>query len=120
MRLPWRRNQTDETTLPKEVQDYYQAEKRQRVGVASLLAVGTLIATVVLAVGIFFGGRWVWRHTVNRPKTGDTASVQAPDDKTSSSTVKTNSGSSTLGTPGSNSGTSGSQTGSSASGGSSS
>ena len=87
MRNPFKRQpKADEVTLPKEVQDYYEAEKRERVGVASMLAIGTLVVTVILALGIFFGGRWVWRHTLHHnPKTTTVATVKAPDDKTSSS-----------------------------------
>jgi len=91
LKLPWRQQSADQANLPQEVQQYYQAEQRERMGVASLLALGTLIVTVLLAAGIFFGGRWVWRHTAerNRSKTNvaTTGTVQAPDDKTSSSTT---------------------------------
>lgn len=58
---PFNRNRNQDSTLPEEVKDYYQAEKRERAGVAGLLAVGTLIVTVVLAIGLFFGGRWLYR-----------------------------------------------------------
>lgn len=82
-----KRKKTDDSKLPKEVKEYYEAEKRDRVGVASLLAVGTLIATILLVIGLFFGGRWVWRHTVDRDKGSEgVATVQAPDDVASSST----------------------------------
>lgn len=47
--------------LPKEIEEYYTAEKRERRGVAGLLAVGTLLVTILLAVGLFFGGRWAYR-----------------------------------------------------------
>ena len=95
MKLPWKRKKSDDVSLPKEVQDYYQAEKREKVGVASMLAIGTLIVTVLLAFGIFFGGRYVWRHLMHPDKkSGDTtATVQAPDDQTSSTTSKASSGS---------------------------
>jgi len=56
-----KRKTTDTTDVPKEVQDYYQSERREHVGVAWLLALGTLLLTMALAVGLFFGGRWVYR-----------------------------------------------------------
>lgn len=58
--------------VPAEVQEYYQAEKRERTGVAWLLALGTLLATVLLAIALFFGGRWLYRTIFNKdePKTG--------------------------------------------------
>jgi len=42
--------------VPKEVKEFYQAERRERVGVAWLLALATLITTVLVAFGLFFGG----------------------------------------------------------------
>lgn len=56
---PWRRNQED--NVPTEVKDYYQSERRERVGVAWLLAIGTLLATLAIVIALFFGGRWAWR-----------------------------------------------------------
>ena len=47
--------------VPEEIQDYYQTERRERAGVAWLLAFGTLVVTILLAGGIFFGGRWAYR-----------------------------------------------------------
>lgn len=55
-----RRNQ-DDPNVPQEVQSYYQAEKRERTGIAWMLALGTLVATVILAIGLYFGGRWLYR-----------------------------------------------------------
>ncbi len=67
---PFKRKQTNQPAIPTEVKDYYQAERRERVGIAWLLALATLVATVVLAFGLFFGGRWVYRK-INKhsPKT---------------------------------------------------
>lgn len=55
-----RRKQTNDV-LPEEVRDYYQAEKRQRTGVAWVLALVTLLVTFLFAAALFFGGRWVYR-----------------------------------------------------------
>ncbi|MBI1857089.1 hypothetical protein HY003_02720 [Candidatus Saccharibacteria bacterium] len=49
------------TNAPVEVQDFYRAEKRERVGVAWLLALATFVVTIVLALGLFFGGRFIYR-----------------------------------------------------------
>lgn len=61
----FRRN-TDEDTVeipavPEEVQTYYQEEKRERKWLAWLLALGTLLATVLITLGLFYGGRYVYR-----------------------------------------------------------
>lgn len=50
-----------EYQVPSEIQDYYQAERRERAGIAWLMATGTLVVTIILAVGLFFGGRWAYR-----------------------------------------------------------
>ncbi len=69
------------TNVPPEVQNYYQAERRQRLSVAWLLGAGTLVATLVLAVGIFFGGRWLYRslhHTSTSTATSQGKSDVGP------------------------------------------
>lgn len=59
------RNQNNIDSVPQEVQEYYQSERRERSGVAWLLALGTLVITLLLAVGLFFGGRWLWQKISN-------------------------------------------------------
>lgn len=59
---PFKRKQSDQSTVPAEVEEYYQAERRERVGVAWLLAFATLVTTLLLAVGLFFGGRALYRQ----------------------------------------------------------
>lgn len=59
---PFKRKQSDQSTIPVEVEEYYQAERRERVGIAWLLAFATLVTTLLLAVGIFFGGRALYRR----------------------------------------------------------
>ncbi len=79
--------------VPQEVQEYYQAEKRERTGIAWLLALGTLIATVLLAVALFFGGRWIYRTIFNndqsktsQPQTENNSNQQKPgEDQNSAS-----------------------------------
>lgn len=65
MKWPFRRNK-DQTDVPAEIQEYYQTERRERTGVAWLLALGTLLVTVGLATLLFFGGRWLYRTVANR------------------------------------------------------
>lgn len=56
-----RKKNTSDESVPPEVQDYYQAEHRDRTGKAWLLAVLTLIVTVAAVLALFFGGRWIYR-----------------------------------------------------------
>ena len=74
---PFRRKQMREeaqqplSTVPAEVQDYYESTRRSHTSIVWLLALGTLVVTLVLAMGIFFGGRWTYRsvtHKKNKPQ----------------------------------------------------
>jgi hypothetical protein len=58
-----RKQNTD--VLPEEVREYYQTERRDRNGMAWLLAIGTLVATFIIAAGLFYGGRWAYRAVFN-------------------------------------------------------
>jgi cytoskeletal protein RodZ len=58
-----RKQNTD--VLPEEVREYYQSERRERTGVAWLLAVATLVATFIIAAALFFSGRWAYRTVFN-------------------------------------------------------
>lgn len=59
---PFNTREKVDDTIPPEVQEYYETERRERRGMAWLLAFTTLVVTVLLAVGIFFGARWVYRQ----------------------------------------------------------
>lgn len=76
MKWPFRRNKNVDS-VPQEIQDYYQTEKRERTGVAWLLALGTLLITVGLSVLLFFGGRWAYRQIAgnDNDKTPETSQV---------------------------------------------
>ncbi len=54
--------------VPAEIQEYYQAERRERVGVAWLVALVTLLITVAVVLGLFFGGRWLYNKLANRDR----------------------------------------------------
>lgn len=66
MKLFGRKKQID--SVPAEVQEYYQAERRERKGLAWLLAAATLVGTLLLASGLFFGGKWVVQKVTNDDK----------------------------------------------------
>jgi len=75
--------------VPEEIQDeYYEPERRERTGVAWLLALGTLVVTVLLAAGIFFAGRWTYRQladngngTQDAPSTTQREPAQEADEQ---------------------------------------
>jgi cytoskeletal protein RodZ len=89
-----RRKKVVEQQIPEEINEYYQAERRERTGVAWLLALGTLIVTLILAVGLFFGGRWVYRKVVKNDKPKQTSGIVSESPATTSpSDSSTSSGS---------------------------
>jgi len=56
---PFHRSKEAEA-LPDEVKEFYESGRKQKAGMAWLLALGTLVVTVLLAVALFFAGRWVF------------------------------------------------------------
>jgi uncharacterized membrane protein YgcG len=84
MRLFKRRNKTVQTNVPQEVQDYYTAERRERKSVAWLLAIVTFIVTLLIALALFYAGRWVYRKVSDRNKT-TTETSQTKDETTDQS-----------------------------------
>lgn len=117
MALFGRRNkdgtQPTEVQVPAEIQEYYQAERRERAGVAWLLALATLAVTLLVAVGLFFGGRWVYRKATHKnvattktsqPATTESApanssSPSSTSDQSSSTSTSSNSSSTTPTSP---------------------
>lgn len=98
------RNQIDQ--VPVEVQEYYQAERRERTGMAWLLALATLGATIALAAALFYGGKWAYRSIANRnkkPQTVQNTNKQGTQQTATSSPTDN-------GTPGAPTGTSSTST----------
>lgn len=64
----FRRKNQDSSVLPAEVNEYYQSEQRERRGVALLLGTITLVVTLLVATGLFFGGRYAFRKITDNDK----------------------------------------------------
>ncbi|MFZ1323644.1 MAG: hypothetical protein WAQ57_00605 [Candidatus Saccharimonadales bacterium] len=54
----FKRNKND-SVLP-EVDEYYQAERRDRGWLAWVLALVSVLVVVFTVIGLFMGGRWIW------------------------------------------------------------
>lgn len=81
MKIPFlNRGSNNNSDLPAEVQEYYQSERRERVGIAWLLAGGTLILTLLLAFGLFFGGRWAYNKIAGNDSGSETTAQQEDTD----------------------------------------
>lgn len=82
-----RRKKQQESVVASEIQDYYQAERRERKGVAWLLAIATFVVTLLIVLALFYGGKWVYNKIsgdepeVTETTQGDTSqSDQATQD----------------------------------------
>jgi hypothetical protein len=63
--LKWfKRNKKNPSGLP-EVESYYAAEKKERAGLTWILAVVSIAAVLLVLLGLFFGGRWVYNKVRN-------------------------------------------------------
>lgn len=74
-----RRKQTEDSTVPPELQHYYESEHRERVGLAWLIAFLSLLLTISVILGLFFGGRWAYRKIANNDNTDQTKQVVGPN-----------------------------------------
>jgi hypothetical protein len=81
MALFRRKKSDDSTALPEEVNSYYQAENRERTWMAWLLAIVTLAVTAIIIIGLFFGGRWVYRKVRNNPSTPTAVVTEKPEEQ---------------------------------------
>lgn len=74
------------TTQIPELQEYYATQKKESTGVAWLLAFGSLIVTAALLVGLFMGGRWVYRKISNKDTKVATVQTVKPASDTAGQT----------------------------------
>ncbi len=77
----WSRKK-QQSVLPDEVSQYYQSQRRERTGVALFLGIIALVITLLIGVGLFFGGRYVYRQFVDNDKeTTDTVQTTEGQDQ---------------------------------------
>ncbi len=65
----------DKSALP-EIDKYYDGERRDRSGLAWLLAMVSVIIVTLLIIGLFLLGRWAYRSFISDNNSGDTTSEQ--------------------------------------------
>jgi hypothetical protein len=63
------------TQIP-ELQEYYATQKKESTGLAWLLALGSLLITAAIFIGLFLGGRWIYRSIKNDDKPSTVAATQ--------------------------------------------
>jgi hypothetical protein len=64
----FRRKKQADSTLPPEIQAYAQGQHRERVGMAWLVGLISLIVTILVVFGAFFAGRWTYRKLAHNDK----------------------------------------------------
>ncbi len=73
----FRRNKTEAGTIP-ELQEYYNAERRERASLAWLLALVSVACVALVLIGLFFGGRWLYNRLADNMGT-ETVSVETTE-----------------------------------------
>jgi len=109
MALFRRKAKIEAPDMPPELQTYYQAEKREKSWMAWALGLATLVVTILLALALFFGGRWIYRKVRNEPAKVTTVQTDNEAKETPKATTPEPAAPSTPTTP-SNTGTSSTST----------
>jgi cytoskeletal protein RodZ len=89
MRLFRKKQETTDTTTPTELQDYYQAENRERRGMAWLLAFVTFFVTLALVLLVFFTGKWAYQRFKDKSKSPHTTSQTKPQGESNNNSNNT-------------------------------
>lgn len=68
--MAWFNRKKKSTIVLPELEKYYEAERRERTGLAWILALVSVAGVALVLIGVFFGGRWTYRHfKSNKPET---------------------------------------------------
>lgn len=89
MKLFKRKTSINNSYMPPEVQAYAASEHRERMGMAWLVGIVSLIVSTILLVSLFFGGRWVYRKIAGTDTNKPTPTVSEPRELPSSDTTDT-------------------------------
>lgn len=76
----FRRNR-QQSVLPDEVQQYYQADQGRKRGVAVGLALAAVLVTLAVAAALFFGGRFIYNAITDDEDQKQTESSQNDGDR---------------------------------------
>lgn len=75
MRLLDRFRKRDDSLLPSEVDEYYKTELKNRRSSSVLMALLALIITLIIAAGVFYGVRTIYR-TLNNEDSANTTTQE--------------------------------------------
>lgn len=62
--------------VPAEIKQYYQSERRDRMWVVWLLSGATFVITVLIVLGLFWGGRWAYNKLRDNKNGGQATTAQ--------------------------------------------
>lgn len=71
----------EDSVLPSEVDDYYKSELKSRRSSSVLMAILALVVTLVVAAGLFFGVRAIYR-AINDDKPSNSNAQESKDNGT--------------------------------------
>lgn len=86
MKLFKKKSANSNSYMPPEVQAYAASEHRERMGMAWLVGIVSLIISTLVLISLFFGGRWVYRKIAGTDSQKPTPVVSEPTEKPSSDT----------------------------------
>ncbi|MDQ2973703.1 MAG: hypothetical protein M3Q79_04480 [bacterium] len=74
-------NRRKTTTDIPELQEYYAAKRANNSAGAWVLALISLVVTVLVILGLFFGGRWLWRTLTGNDEDKNVTTTQEAADQ---------------------------------------
>lgn len=81
MKLFNRKSKSLDLGLPPEVQAYSEAERRERMGMAWLVGIVSLIVSLLILTALYFGGVWLYRKATGNDKPNTESSQPVKEDK---------------------------------------
>lgn len=102
------KKQTKSDKVLPEIEKFYEAEKRERAGLAWILAIASVAMVAAALIGVFFGGRWIYRkatHNSGETSVAVQTTTSSTNESSSSSADNTSTGTSSASTTQNESGT---------------
>ena len=62
--------------LPEEVRTFTAEEQRERMGIAWMVGIISLLIVLLITIGLFFGGRWAYNKISNKDSKSSTSSTK--------------------------------------------
>lgn len=81
MKLFSLRKKQENDQLPEEVRTFTAEEQRERMGIAWIVGIISLIIVLLITVSLFFGGRWAYNKITDKDSKSSTSSTRTSEDK---------------------------------------